>query len=80
MNYHVYLLECADGSLYCGITNDLDRRVKRHNQGSGAKYTRSRRPVKLVWSEFVGPLGKALSRERSIKKLSRAKKLEMLHG
>ena len=50
MNY-TYLLECSDGTLYCGWTNDLEKRVKAHNSGRGAKYTKSRRPVRLVWYE-----------------------------
>lgn len=76
--YYVYLLECADKSLYCGYTTDIDRREKVHNQGKGAKYTRSRLPVKMVYFEELESLGKALSREAEIKKLSRKKKLELI--
>lgn len=76
--YYVYLLECADKSLYCGYTTDIDRREKVHNRGMGAKYTRSRLPVKVVYFEELESLGKALSREAEIKKLSRKKKLELI--
>ena len=62
MNY-VYLLRCADGSLYCGWTTDLAVRVETHNRGKGAKYTRSRLPVKLVWWEAYEDRHAALSRE-----------------
>ena len=74
MAYHVYLLECSDKTYYCGYTKDLSERIKRHNQGKGAKYTRARRSVKLVYSESFSSLKKALKRELEIKKLSRKKK------
>ena len=73
MNY-VYLLRCADGSLYCGWTKDLKSRVDAHNEGKGAKYTRSRRPVVLVYSEAYEDLHDTLSREWHIKQLPKAKK------
>lgn len=71
----VYLLLCSDGSLYCGITNDLDKRVLVHNQGKGAKYTRSRLPVELVYSENVKNKSAALKREAKIKAMPRDKKV-----
>jgi predicted GIY-YIG superfamily endonuclease len=74
----VYMLRCADGSLYSGMTNDLDGRVAKHNSGKGARYTRSRLPVKLVWSRRVKDLSAALKREAKLKALSRAEKLKLL--
>jgi len=74
----VYLLRCSDDSLYCGITNDLARRVARHNSGKASKYTRSRLPVQCVWTESAQDKSAALKREVAIKKLSRAEKLGML--
>ncbi|MBQ8305368.1 MAG: GIY-YIG nuclease family protein [Blautia sp.] len=73
MNY-VYLLRCADGSLYCGWTTDLEARLKAHNNGTGAKYTRSRRPVELVYFEEYADKHEALSREWHIKQLNRSEK------
>ncbi len=73
MNY-VYLLRCADGSLYCGWTTDPTARLKTHNAGRGAKYTRSRLPVKLVYTEAFETRQEALSREWHIKRLSHREK------
>lgn len=73
----VYMLECSDGSLYTGWTTDLEARVATHNSGEGAKYTRSRRPVKLVYFEELPDKSSALKREAAIKKLTRAKKIEL---
>lgn len=70
-----YLLECADGTLYCGITNALEKRLAAHNAGQGAKYTRGRRPLKLRHQESCTDKSAALKRERQIKKYSRAEKL-----
>ena len=78
--WYVYLVECADGSLYCGITNDLDKRIESHNKGDGAKYTASRRPVKLVYSEKFDNRSLASKREAQIKNLSRENKLCMISG
>ena len=75
--HYVYLLRCADGSLYCGWTTDLHRRVSAHNSGQGAKYTRSRRPVTLVYYEEYTDRHEALSREWHIKRLSRQEKLRL---
>ena len=77
MNY-TYILRCADGSLYTGWTNDLDRRLKAHNTGRGAKYTRPRLPVELVWFEAHETRHAAMSRERYIKRLTREEKLKLI--
>ena len=79
MNY-VYLLRCADGSLYCGWTTDLFARLAAHNAGTGAKYTRSRRPVELVYYEAYEDRHEALSREWHIKRLNREEKLELVNA
>lgn len=76
--WHVYLVRCRDGSLYAGITTDLARRLIEHNSGSGAKYTRSRRPVELVWAEVKRNGSFARKREAEIKKMSRAEKVSLL--
>jgi putative endonuclease len=76
--WHVYILECADGTLYTGATNDVPTRVERHNRGRGAKYTRSRLPVGLVYVETAGRRGAALRREREIKRLTRAAKRRLI--
>ena len=76
--WHVYILECADGTLYTGVTNDLDNRITAHNAGKGAKYTRSRLPVKLIYRETTTDRSSALRRELSIKNLSRADKLGLI--
>ena len=73
MNY-VYLLRCADGSLYCGWTTDPEARLKAHNSGQGAKYTRSRLPVKLVYLEAWADRHDAMSREWHIKRMSKEEK------
>jgi putative endonuclease len=75
----VYILECSDKTLYCGWTNDLEKRLHEHNEGKhGAKYTRGRRPVKLVYQEPCPTKSDALKREREIKNLPRHKKLLLL--
>ena len=74
----VYILKCSDGSLYTGSTVDLVKRIKEHNeQKNGAKYTRARRPVKLVHKEGYKSLSKARAREAEIKRMSRAQKLAL---
>lgn len=78
MEYYVYILRCADGTLYTGIAADVERRVAVHNSGKGAKYTRGRLPVKEVYREIQPDKGAALSREFAIKKLTRAQKLELI--
>lgn len=77
MSWVCYLLECADGTLYCGITNDLDKRLAAHNTGEGAKYTRGRTPVKLVYCESCADKSVALKREMGIKGWSRTQKLAL---
>jgi putative endonuclease len=77
-SWHVYMVRCADDSLYTGCTNDLVRRVAAHNAGKGARYTRSRGPVTVVWSVRVKDRSAALSREAKVKQLSRAEKLLLL--
>ena len=77
MSWFCYLLQCADNTLYCGITNDLDKRLAAHNAGEGAKYTRGRTPVKLLYSEPYPDKSTALKREMEIKALSRIKKLSL---
>lgn len=74
----VYILKCSDGSLYTGWTNNLERRLETHQQGRGAKYTRARLPVKLVYFESYEEASQARKREVEIKKLSREKKLELI--
>lgn len=77
MSWFCYLLRCADDTLYCGITNALDKRIAAHNAGEGAKYTRSRLPVKLVYSESCADRSLASKRERAIKALPRRAKLAL---
>lgn len=71
-------MRCADGSLYTGCTNDLLARVAKHNSGKGARYTRSRSPVTLVWSQRVKDKSRALSLEARMKQLTRADKLALI--
>ena len=78
MSFYVYILRCADGTLYTGYSDDPERRARVHNAGKGAKYTRSRLPVELVYREALGDKSAALRREREIKKLSRAQKLALI--
>lgn len=68
--YYVYIVRCADGTLYTGTAKDLDARLAKHNQGLGAKYTRGRLPVALVYSEITDSRSEALKRELAIKKMS----------
>ena len=77
MNY-VYMLRCADGSLYCGWTTDLTARLNAHNSGRGAKYTRSRLPVELVYQEAFEDQHAALSREWHLKRLTHAEKTALI--
>ena len=79
MTYFVYILACADQSLYVGCTNNLAKRLREHNHGQrGAHYTKIRRPVRLVYSEQFSTISKARAREAEIKRFSRAKKLILL--
>jgi putative endonuclease len=82
MSWAVYILRCADDSLYTGITTDLERRVSEHNgnsPGAGARFTRSRQPVTLVYSETASNRSEASKREMAIKALSREQKLALLN-
>ena len=76
MNY-TYLLRCNDNTLYCGWTNDLSKRLASHNAGTGAKYTRTRTPVELIYYEVFATKEEAMSRESASKKLSRSAKLQL---
>ena len=79
MDYYVYILKCADGTLYTGFTNDLEKRLKAHNSGKGAKYTRNRLPVRLVYSEAFSDKREAMSREWHIKHdMTREEKLKLI--
>lgn len=74
----VYILKCSDNSLYTGWTNEINRRVEAHNQGQGAKYTRGRSPVRLVYLEFLKDKSAGLKREAAIKRLSRKQKEKLI--
>jgi putative endonuclease len=78
--WSVYILECSDGSMYTGITNDIDRRLNAHREGTASKYTRSRLPVKIVFSVKAGSKSRALKTEHRVKELSRSEKLELIKG
>lgn len=78
--FYVYILRCKDNTLYTGYTVDLDNRVQVHNKGLGAKYTRGRLPVKLVYHEVLDSKSEALKREHSIKRLSRHEKLKLINN
>ena len=79
MNY-AYILRCADGSLYTGWTNDLSHRLEAHNNGTGGKYTRARRPVELVYSEEFVDKQDAQRREYAIKQMTRQEKERLING
>lgn len=78
--WFVYILQCADGSYYTGISNDVQARLKRHNTGRGARYVRTRLPAVLVWWEYAGTCGEALRLELSIKHLNRQEKEVLVRG
>lgn len=75
---YVYILRCADNTLYTGWTNNLEKRINNHNNGTGAKYTKARTPVELVYFEEYETKSEALKREYAIKQLSRKNKLELI--
>jgi len=79
MNY-TYIVRCKDDSLYCGWTNNLEKRIESHNAGTGAKYTKSRRPVELVYYETFDTKEEAMSREYAIKQLTRPQKIELIEN
>ena len=76
--WKLYILRCGDGSLYTGITTDVEKRLEAHRSGKGAKYTRGRTPLELVYSEECGDHSTALKRELEIKNLSREEKLKLI--
>ena len=78
MPFYVYIVECADGTYYTGWTTDPPRREKQHNAGTGARYTRMRRPVKMIYVEEQKDKISALKRERAIKQMARAKKQKLI--
>ena len=75
--WHLYILECADGTYYTGVTNDISKRIEKHNSGKGARYTRARSPVTLVYQESCASRSEALIRECAIKALPRKKKARL---
>lgn len=75
-----YILECSDGTLYTGITNNLENRILKHNTGKGSKYTRNRTPVVLKWSLKFNNRSEASKEEYRIKQLSRIQKIEIING
>jgi len=77
--YSVYIVKCNDGSLYTGISNNVAKRISTHNKGKGAKYTRARLPVILMWTNEVGTRSDALKEEYRIKKLSRQNKFKIFN-
>ena len=76
--WQLYILQCGDGSLYTGITTNIEKRLAAHESGKGAKYTRGRAPLKLVYTEKLGSKSKAAIREAEIKSLERAEKLKLI--
>ncbi len=82
MDWYLYIVKCADESLYTGITKDLERRIKEHNNNNllGSKYTKYRRPVKLIYSETFGNRSEASKRESEIKSWAREEKLKLISG
>jgi pyrroline-5-carboxylate reductase len=78
MSYWVYIAKCADGTLYTGMTTDVEKRAKTHNSGKGAKYTRSRLPITIVYKEQCPDKSAALKREREIKGFKRAEKVKLI--
>ena len=79
-SFYCYLLECADGTIYCGWTVDLNHRLKVHQAGNGSKYTRARRPVRLVYFEELDSRSDAMKRENKLKKAGRKAKLKLAAG
>ena len=77
---YTYMVACSDGSLYTGWTNDLEKRVRSHNEGKGARYTKSRRPVELVWHEAFPTKEEAMRREYEVKQLTRREKVALIRG
>ena len=78
MSWYLYILRCGDGTLYTGVTDDVARRLEAHRAGKGAKYTRGRGPLELVYREELPDKSAALKREIAVKRLNRQKKLELI--
>lgn len=78
MSFYVYILKCIDGSFYTGYTKDIAERTRQHHIGKGARYTKTHKPEELVYVEIFDDRGKAMKREREIKKLSHKQKLELI--
>lgn len=79
-DWSLYILKCSDGTFYTGVTNDLDRRFRAHQEGKASRYTRTRRPVALVHQETCGTRSQALTRECAVKSMSRPKKEDLVAG
>lgn len=79
MNWSVYIVQCSDGTLYTGISNDVDKRVSNHNKGKGAKYTKNRLPVTLLVTWECGTRSEASKEEYRIKKLNRKQKIKLIN-
>ena len=79
MHWLVYMLECSDNSIYTGITNNLENRLKKHQSGDGAKYLRGRLPIKLIYKELFINRSEATKREISIKKMSKKEKVRLIY-
>ena len=78
MTWHIYIIECKDGLLYTGITNNLERRINAHNTGNGGRFTKYRAPVRLLYNEKLSTKPNALRREAQIKRLTRKEKLALV--
>jgi predicted GIY-YIG superfamily endonuclease len=78
--WFLYILQCCDGSFYTGVTTDIDRRIREHQEGTASRYTRTRRPVVLVYREECGSRSRSLARECAVKSLSRRRKEELISG
>ena len=79
-NWSLYILKCGDGTFYTGVTNDIDRRFRAHQEGKASRFTRTRRPVALVYQEPCGTRSQALTRECAVKSMSRQKKEDLVAG
>lgn len=79
-SWHLYILECCDGTLYTGITSNLERRLRQHNSGVASKYTRARKPVKMVYAEPCKDRSEASKREIQVKKLNRNAKVRLIQS
>lgn len=80
MGWQVYIIRCADGTLYTGVTDDIDRRLLAHREGRGARYTRGRAPLELVYQEPCRDRSEAQKREASIKRMPRKQKIGLIEG